>query len=629
MDNLIALDIETTGLDPKKDKITCVGVYSPAGSHVFRDVTSFKKWIQIQSVHVPGTKFVGQNFGFDLKFLYWQWGIDLRNKWGADTQLAAYTLTDKIPDEWLADYERKRLEVNKRDKVTHRKAGKHSLKTLAPYFLGADAFWETPDNHDNDEYVIKDCKYTYDLFQVLTRKLDDKGQFDFYQKRLLPWAKMCLDMEINGMPVDLKVINKTRASLLSEADSLQVTLDNEWAGHHEAYRRIQLNSLEVKYSKMEEKAINRLKDKSKTDSTRKRYRKMFDNAAEKIEKKINLDSSKQKLWLFRDRLGLDCKDFNGDETTGAPVIRKYADEGREDLKLYLKIQESKKLANFCDQWLDQQIDGRIYANFNLARTRTGRLSSSDPNLQQVSSKLYQCFQAKPGYKILSYDMAAIEAALIGYYSDDPVLYEILKSGLSIHCYNTANLLFEEEGFDPKEVKSKYPSFRRVSKEVGFALFYNAGWRRLQASYQKYGHYKSEQECRAIHEKFKRIYSVAYDYAQTIVKAMERGEVVTNILGRPLSVEDPSDAYMKAFNKLIQSSASDLVVEAARKASSQWDDRCKLVALVHDQILAEVREDYAEEASSILINSMTSYKLQTKHGPIQLQAEGAIADCWSK
>jgi DNA polymerase I-like protein with 3'-5' exonuclease and polymerase domains len=225
-------------------------------------------------------------------------------------------------------------------------------------------------------------------------------------------------------------------------------------------------------------------------------------------------------------------------------------------------------------------------------------------------------------------MAAIEAVLIAYYSDDPVLYDILTTGQSIHCYNTAKVFFPHLGLEPHEVKKKAARERRISKEIGFALFYNAGAGRIKASFEKYGEYPSEAQCKQMLENFRSNYGVAYRYAQGVVRAFERGEVLTNLVGRPLVIENKDDAYMKGFNKLIQSSASDLVVMAADKASRHWED-CKLVALVHDAIIAEAGEDYAQEAADILVDAMTSFGLTTSNGPIILQAEGAISTEWSK
>ena len=154
-------------LNPWQSRITVAAAVGEDGSRaVFRGPTMLADLDEFINCHEDATV-CGHNFKFDWLHLA-RHGFEIPlDRWVADSQLAAYTLTDKIPDGWLMEYERKRATLGGH----HRKAGKHSLKTLAPYFLGVDAFWEPEHDHDDDEYVLKDALYTLELTKVLESHL--------------------------------------------------------------------------------------------------------------------------------------------------------------------------------------------------------------------------------------------------------------------------------------------------------------------------------------------------------------------------------------------------------------------------------------------------------------------------
>ena len=149
---ILSVDIETKSatdnrehaLIPHLGEITCVGVYGEGVSKVFRDLPEFNTFIQ--DAIANGAQLIGHNFKFDLKFLSAH-GVHIPTAaWHGDTCLMAAASYKKVPEEWLEAYEVKRVEENKKlpHGYSHRNAGRHSLKTLAPYFLSVDPFWENP-----------------------------------------------------------------------------------------------------------------------------------------------------------------------------------------------------------------------------------------------------------------------------------------------------------------------------------------------------------------------------------------------------------------------------------------------------------------------------------------------------
>ena len=178
----------------------------------------------------------------------------------------------------------------------------------------------------------------------------------------------------------------------------------------------------------------------------------------------------------------------------------------------------------------------------------------------------------------------------------------------------------------------YPKERHASKQVGFALFYGAGPARIEHTFNSLGFMIPRNEAEHMYNKFKTHYQDAIKFHRNITRYFEGGGIINNLFGRPLKIQDTKDAYMKGFNTLIQSSASDLNLQAGSIATERWKEQgldCKVLLLVHDCILAECREDDVEAADKILVESMTGFKLSNALGKIPLKVEGGVSDVWSK
>lgn len=643
---IYSLDIETAcnlgcegkcdhALVPHQASITCIGIHCESYEAVFRDLNEFKEWIPYEAT------FVGHGFKFDLKHLKFH-GIDLRGYEWHDTSLMAATITEKIPTEWLDSYEKKRVEENKKlaRGYSHRKAKGLSLKTLAPYFLKVEPFWETPENHDDDDYVLKDAEYTFRLFKRFSEILRKEDSWDFYEKKYLEWAKMLLDAEVRGIKLDLELLHKQQSEAASKAASLQLLLDEEWEDAYQVYRDLQTIELRKKYDEQTDRAIARLKDKNKAYGTALRNQKKFIDAASKLETKLNLNSPDQVLWLLRDHFKLDVEVRARDkdtgqidlkDSTGVEVLQRLAKSGRSDIQKFLDFREQTKLATaFFPTYLELSHEGTIHTNFNATGTRTGRLSSDTPNLQQVPGDLHDLFVARPGYKLACFDMSAIEARMIAYYSEDPILYGMMLDQTDIHGFHT-KIFFELE-CEANEVKKLHKNLRDVTKNIGFGLFYGAGANRIQQEAIRNGFKWSDAECREKARRFKETYEGVTAFKKYIDNEAENGKIIRNVLGRPFSFPNTEEIYMKCFNTLIQSSASDLVLQSAAKIRKEFKEKGidgHILLLVHDEIVTEIPEDRVEECKEIIVRNMTDYDLPTSLGPIKLEVEGSIDDYWKK
>jgi DNA polymerase I-like protein with 3'-5' exonuclease and polymerase domains len=632
--SLIAIDIETAcalgcekecshALDPHRNSISVVGCFDGVDGRTFRDLGALSAYLLAR----PEAGLVAHNGKFDFKVLAAH-GLDLTDRWTQDTLLMAATYTEKVSSEYLAWYAAERLRRNKLG-AKHREASAHSLKVLAPYFLGVDPFWEA-DNHDNDEYVLKDVTYTYHLAHFLANALSQRGELAFYRDKLFPWTKMLLEMEQRGVALDMKELERSDADARYEAAKAKARLDTLWQDARIEYECRQISALQASYEEKASRAVERLKDKTKAVGTRLRYQAMFEKAKQKVEP-LNLDSPVQLSWLLRDHLKLDITDFHGDEGTGKPILQKLATT-RDDIKLFLEYRKQRKLTSaFFPSYREMQHNGTLHCSFNPTGTRTGRLSSSGPNLQQVPGHLHKLVRARPGYKLATYDMSAIEPRLIAYYTQDLRLIDIVNSGADFHGEN-ARIFFGLD-CDTSSVKELYPQERKMAKEVGLSLFYGAGSGRLEETSQKYGFHWTRGRCQEVLARFKEHYEGVYEFRDDVIApVLMSGDAMVNLLGRPFRIDDPTDVHMQGMNTLIQGSASDLVINSAARMTKEFRAQgidAHVLLLVHDEIVTEIPADKEAECVEIITRSMTDYKLPTALGPIKLLVEGKVADKWEK
>lgn len=643
---LVAIDTETAcgvgcevkcdhALDEHRNRITIIGAYyeesngNRAGT-TFRSVSSLRDWLD----SIGPFKLVFHNGKFDLKTLAVK-GLDLSAHWYGDTLLMASVLTEKVTEDYLQWYAKERARLNEKlpRGVSHRPGSHHSLKTLAPFFLGVEPFWENPADHDSAEYVLRDCEYTLRLYHYLEKRLHAEGSFDFYRSKLLPWTHLLFKAERRGIGLDLASLSGLEVQAHETSIQTCRKLGELWANAFRTYEENQRKELKANYEEKKTLAKKKLKDPSaeKLAKTEARYEKLCADACAKLEP-LNLDSPTQLNWLLKDYLKLDITDFDGEETTGKAVLQRLAGQGREDIAEFLKYRKARKLSTaFFPSYRAMHVDGVIHCNFNPTGTRTGRLSSSSPNLQQIERNIKKLFVARPGYKLAVYDMAAIEPRLIAYYTHDLNLWDILAKGEDFHGYNTK--IFFEMDCPVSEIKKKYPLEREVGKEVGLSLMYGSGPNRLMESAQKRGFVWSFNEARRKVQRFKEFYEGVYRFRDEVINpALTAGTTVTNIMGRPFRIEDPTNVHLQGMNTLIQGGASDLVLNSGARMDRTFRERgidAHILAFEHDAIVVEIPEGQEAECTTIIEHSMTDYNLVTPLGPVLLGVEGNVATCWTK
>lgn len=638
---LISLDIETKcnlgcshicehGLYPHQSKITVIGIVTEDGyTKTFRDLVDFNRWLT-QELSLENPTFLGQNLKFDIKHLKFH-GIDIPIKsWAHDTQLMAFVLTEKIPEQWLAEYEVKRTAANKLlpTGYSHRRAGQYSLKTLAPYFLGIEPFWEDPTNHDNDEYVLKDCKYTLDLYDALRKRLEARNEYGFYETRQMPFARELLKAEIEGIKIDMIEMERLEKSTALSAELSAKKLEELWAPARKAKRAQDIAAIAKAYDNMTDNAVKRLKNptQDKIAHTHVRYGKLKDYAISKVEY-LNIESPAQILWVLQDYYGVNCLNSDGGKpATNKKILTELANDGRQDAALLLEFKKSAKRKNaYFPAYRDLMYKGKLHCSFNATGARTGRISSSDPNLQQVPGDLKRLFVCEEDDILITRDVAALEPTLIAFYSNDQKLCELLLNNEDFHSTNAKHIFNLD--CEVAEVKTFHKPIRDAAKEFGLSVLYGAGAKRVMESLKKRGFFFSETECRAFVKSLRDLYKGAWQFKWELDKVLDNGETICNYLGRPIRFENKEEIYMKGFNRLIQGSGSDIILASAERINASGIAKCLL--FVHDELVVKVKKSDEKEATEVVERELTSWNLDTAYGALKFKVEGNNERFWSK
>ena len=252
--------------------------------------------------------------------------------------------------------------------------------------------------------------------------------------------------------------------------------------------------------------------------------------------------------------------------------------------------------------------GRIHTSFNQTVTATGRLSSSDPNLQnipvrsEVGRRIRQAFVAEEGWRLLSCDYNQIELRILAHLSKDTVLLEAFAAGEDIHN-RTASEVF---GVGPADVT---PDQRRMAKVVNFGIIYGLSPFGLARDLKV-----SREEAREYIDGYFARYALVKDYIEaTKAEAHERG-YVTTVLGRRRYLPELASAdrvtkemaERMAVNTPIQGSAADLIKRAMVEIYVEIVERgleAKMILQVHDELLFEVPDDEADEVENLVVDKM--------------------------
>ena len=574
--SLLALDTETTGLDYMDAKLVGISLSVKSGEAAYiplghqqeeqLDVDVVLKKLK-PILESTKIKIVGQNIKFDRNILA-RYGIQLTS-FENDTMLMSYVLNST--------------------------ATRHNLDALAQYYLnyktttfeevaGKGVKQVTFDLVPIDQavhYASEDADITYRLHEELKSRLAKEPVLNTLLEEIeIPLITVLSDMERAGTLVNEKV----------------------------------------------------LKAQSKNFS--KRITKLETEAYELADQEFNLGSPKQLQEIFFEKLKYPIlqKTPGGQPSTAENVLQQLS-EDYELPKIILEHRTLSKLKSTYTDKLPSQISpstGRIHTSFNQTGTSTGRLSSSDPNLQNIPIKtedgrrIRQAFEAPKGYQLISADYSQIELRVIAHLSKDEGLLKAFKEGQDIHS-STASEVF---GVDIKEVDLNQ---RRSAKAINFGLIYGIS---------AFGLSKQLGINRNLAAEYMDIYFSRYPgvrkYMNTIKSETKKIGYVETLYGRRLYLPEISTgnairrqaAERVAINAPVQGTAADIMKKAMLSVNDSLKKQkidAKLILQVHDELVVESHEKDTSKVKKILTDSMSkAAKLS-----VPLEVEIGIGKNWDQ
>jgi len=543
--DLVAIDTETTSLDYMQARLVgfsfAVEPLRAAYLPVAHDYPGAPEQIPLDEalealrpiLEDPTRPKVGHNLKYDMSVLA-RHGVDLAGI-AYDTMLESYVLDAG--------------------------ANRHDMDTLALKYLGHKAiayedvagkgakqigFQEVPLTQAG-EYAAEDADVTLRLHHALWPRLDEHPRLKaLFEEIEMPLVPVLSRMERTGVLVDADMLRAQSRELAEQMANIEARAHAEAGGP------------------------------------------------------FNLASPKQIQEILFERLGLPviAKTPKGQPSTAESVLQELAAQGFELPRLILEYRALAKLKSTYTDKLPQQIDpstGRVHTSYHQAVAATGRLSSSDPNLQNIpvrtpeGRRIRQAFIAPEGHRLLAADYSQIELRIMAHLSGDERLMAAFAAGEDIHTATAAEVF----GVPPDAVQ---PEQRRHAKAINFGLIY--GMSAFGLARQLGIDRSAAQAYMDLY--FERYPGVRRFMEETREQARRLGYVET-IFGRRLYLPDINArnaqrrqyAERTAINAPMQGSAAD-IIKRAMIACDAWlresGEPARMIMQVHDELVFEVRED---------------------------------------
>ncbi len=354
---------------------------------------------------------------------------------------------------------------------------------------------------------------------------------------------------------------------------------------------------------------------------------------------FNLGSPKQLGDILFGKMGLPGakKTATGAWSTSASVLEDLAAEGNEFARRILDWRQLSKLKSTYADALPGFVNketGRVHTCYSLAATTTGRLSSSEPNLQNIpvrneaGRKIRKAFIAAPGHVLISADYSQIELRLLAHIADIPQLKKAFADGVDIHAM-TASEMFGVP------VKDMPPEVRRRAKAINFGIIYGISAFGLanQLSIPR-------EEASAYIKKYFERFPGIRDYMDATKKTVREKLCVTTIFGRSLhfprmSSANPSDrAFYEraAINAPIQGAAADIIRRAMVRMDEALEDaglKAQMLLQVHDELVFEAPESEAQATIAVARRVMEHAPLPAVQMSVPLHVDARAAKNWDE
>jgi len=552
----LAIDTETSSLDVHQAELIGISLSTKIGKACYIPIGhKFKGCLKKENVikklkpllEDVSVKKIGQNIKFDFIVLYKQ-GINMTSM--EDTMLMSYVLD--------AGKNRHNMDALSEIHLQHKTI---SFKEIVGSGKKEINFSDV-ELDKAMEYAAEDADITYRLYKIFGKNIKLEKLTNIYEIFEKPLIKILAFMEIEGIKVDNKFLNILSSKFEKKIDKLQKEV--------------------FKISK----------------------------------KEFNIASPKQLGEIIYNDLKIAAlkKTRKGSFATNASVLEDLAFKGHKFPQLILDWRQVSKLKNTYSDALPEHINPttkRVHTSFLLAATTTGRLASSEPNLQNIPIKsedgkdIRKAFIAEKNFTLVSADYNQIEMRILADLADVKELKKAFKNNEDIHSL-TASQVFNVD------IKKVNQDMRRKAKAINFGIIYGISQYGL-AKQINVSNYEAEEFLNAYFLRFPEIKT----YMNDTIKFCRKSGYVNNIFGRRSHFNGINDKNYNvrnfqeraAINAPIQGSASEIMrlamIRLDKKLSEQKSLKSKMLLQIHDELIFEVQKNEINKMIKIIREEMIS------------------------
>jgi DNA polymerase I len=412
------------------------------------------------------------------------------------------------------------------------------------------------------EYAAEDADFTWRVYKNLSKKLEAENMGSLFHDLEMPLVEVLTGMERAGVKIDLE----------------------------------KLREMSHRFGE------------SMAEMTREIY--------EEVGEPFNLNSPQQLSRILFDQLGYDTKNTKKTKTGAYSTSQEVLEAMAVDYPIVTRILGYRSLMKLKSTYIDalptlvNAKTGRIHTSYNQARTATGRLSSSKPNLQNIpirgkeGRRIRSAFVPEPGKVLISADYSQVELRLLAHLSGDSTLVDAFRSGVDIHA-ETARILFGDlEG----EVDAE---MRAIAKTINFSVLYGTTPYGLSRQMKV-----SMGEAKKFIEDYFNHYSSVRDYFESCIEQTRQQGYVQTLFGRKRFLPEINSknknireqAERMAINTPIQGTAADLIKQAMINLYSKLRQEIKsadMIMQVHDELVIEAAEEDCQNCMKLIKIEMES------------------------
>ena len=575
----ICIDTETNSLDPHQATLVGISISTNIGkacyiplNHKDHQNLNEKEILNIlkSTLEDASIKKIGQNIKFDFIILYHR-GIEMNSM--EDTMLMSYVLD--------AGKNRHNMDTLSQIHLEHKPISYKEIVGIGKKQISFDAV----EINKAKDYAAEDADITYRLYKIFSKNLKEEKLTNIYEIFEKPLIKILSLMEMEGIKINENFLKKLSEKFQNKIDKLEKDI--------------------FKISK----------------------------------KNFKIGSTKQLGEIMYNELKISTlkKTKKGSFATSASVLEDLAFKGHLLPKYVLEWRQLSKLKNTYSDTLPEHINpltNRVHTSFLLAATSTGRLASSDPNLQNIPIKtsdgndIRKAFVAEKNKSLISADYNQIEMRILSDLADVKELKKAFKNEEDIHSL-TASQVFN---VDIKKVNS---DMRRKAKAINFGIIYGIS---------QYGLAKQIGVSTTEASEFLNSYFLKFpeikDYMSSTIKFCRKSGYVNNIFGRRTHITGINDKNFNirnfqeraAINAPIQGSASEIMRMAMIRISEKLKEvkihDSKMILQIHDELIFETPSKDTLKISKIIKKEMTSVQNSELHSfTIPLSVDINVGDNW--